>query len=309
MKTSFLSLNSIGRAIFIFVIFIVIPKISLAQYSTGFQAGTNIVYLYVGSLGPSNAGNFQKMEVDILGGGWTSTTLGKTVYTIANRDNLIINQTTEGGSNGGNFTMKAYSNSNGNTDFYLMTIGSYPAFAINSVILNGSVPQTVSITQSSTPPSETDITPTINPIIVTDQNGNIALNTTSTQGYKFAVNGTAIATSMTVKLYPNWPDYVFKPTYSLMPLSEIKKYVNENNHLPDFPSAKEVANKGLNLGETDRLLTQKMEELTLYLITKDDEVKSLKQQLNTQSEQLKAQQQQLDQLKTQLSSLLKQQKN
>jgi len=146
--------------------------------------------------------------------------------------------------------------------------------------------------------------------------GDVGIGTTNTDGYMLAVAGSAIATSFTVKAVANWPDYVFKPSYKLIPLSELKGYIAKNNHLPDFPSAADIATKGLNLGETDKLLTKKVEELTLYLIDKDKQLNDEKEindkqqrQLDTQSEQLKAQQEQLDQLKTQLSSLLKQQKN
>jgi response regulator of citrate/malate metabolism len=83
------------------------------------------------------------------------------------------------------------------------------------------------------------------------------------------VAGSVIAESVTVKLHTNWPDYVFKPTYQLKLLSEVKTYIDQNHHLPDMPSEKEIADKGLDLGEMNKLLTKKVEELTLYLIEKD----------------------------------------
>ncbi|QEC79314.1 hypothetical protein [Mucilaginibacter ginsenosidivorax] len=99
--------------------------------------------------------------------------------------------------------------------------------------------------------------------------GTVGINTTDTKGYKFAVNGSAIATSMTVKLYANWPDYVFKKDYQLPSLADVKTYINQNQHLPDMPSEEQVAKNGINLGEMNRLLLKKVEELTLYLIEKD----------------------------------------
>jgi len=129
-------------------------------------------------------------------------------------------------------------------------------------------------------------------------NGNVGIGTTDTKGYTFAVNGTAIATSMTVKLYSAWPDYVFKPTYHLPSLTEVKTYIDQNHHLPDMPSEQEVAKDGINLGEMNKVLTKKMEELTLYLIEKDnkDKEKDIK---------LQSQQQQINQLKEQLATLIK----
>jgi len=117
-----------------------------------------------------------------------------------------------------------------------------------------------------------------------DYQGNIGIGTTSIpSAYKLAVNGAAIATSMTVKLYADWPDYVFKKNYHLLALSEVKTYIDKNQHLPNMPSEAEVAKNGINLGEIVKVQTKKIEELTLYLIEKDkqvgqlqDEVKQLK---------------------------------
>jgi hypothetical protein len=105
-------------------------------------------------------------------------------------------------------------------------------------------------------------------------NGNVAIGTTDPHGYKLAVNGDAIATSMTVKLYASWPDYVFKPTYKLPSLTEVKTYIDQNQHLPDMPSAQEVERNGLNLGDMVKLQAKKIEELTLYLIDQQQRVKA-----------------------------------
>jgi hypothetical protein len=102
--------------------------------------------------------------------------------------------------------------------------------------------------------------------MIVDPNGNVGISTTNTHGYKFAVNGSAIATSMTVMLYTSWPDYVFKPTYNLPSLIEVETYIDQNHHLPDMPSEAEVAKDGINLGEMNKLLVKKVEELTLYQI-------------------------------------------
>ena len=102
-------------------------------------------------------------------------------------------------------------------------------------------------------------------------NGNMGIGTTDPKGYKLAVDGSAIATSMTVKLYTNWPDYVFKKDYQLPPLTEVKTYIDQNQHLPEVPSEEQIAKDGLNLGEMNKLLLKKVEELTLYLIEKDTE--------------------------------------
>ena len=111
------------------------------------------------------------------------------------------------------------------------------------------------------------------------------------KGYKFAVNGRAIATSMTGKLYASWPDFVFKPTYRLRSLNDVKTFIDKNHHLPDVPSAAEVEKDGLNLGEMNAVLLKKVEELTLYLIEKD--------------KQDKQKQAQIDQLRQQVETLMR----
>jgi hypothetical protein len=130
--------------------------------------------------------------------------------------------------------------------------------------------------------------------------GNVGVGTIDTKGYKFAVNGNVIATSMTVKLYANWPDYVFKKDYTLPALTDVKTYIYENHHLPEIPSEQEVAKNGINLGEMNKLLLKKVEELTLYLIEKDKNEKE-----NTA--QLKFMAQELANLKKQVTHLNKKQ--
>lgn len=111
--------------------------------------------------------------------------------------------------------------------------------------------------------------------------GSLAIGTNDPKGYMLAVAGSAIATSITVKTVDNWPDYVFRPTYTLPSLPSIKSYIEQNHHLPDMPSEEDVKNKGIDLGEMVKLQTKKIEELTLYLIEKDKELKRQQTELAT----------------------------
>jgi hypothetical protein len=95
------------------------------------------------------------------------------------------------------------------------------------------------------------------------------------------VNGTITATEVTVKT-DVWADYVFKPSYKLMPLNQVEQFVKTNNHLPEIPSAAEVQKDGLSLGEMQNKLLQKVEELTLYMI---EQQKTINQQ-NAKIEEL-----------------------
>ncbi|MGF7075120.1 hypothetical protein [Mucilaginibacter sp. 3215] len=116
-------------------------------------------------------------------------------------------------------------------------------------------------------------------ILNINDNGMSIGTQTMPSGYKLAVNGSAIVTSLTIKLNSNWPDYVFKPSYQLPSLTEVKTYIDQNQHLPEIPSADEIAKDGLNVGEMNKLLMKKVEELTLYLIEKDQQDKQKDKQL------------------------------
>jgi hypothetical protein len=118
--------------------------------------------------------------------------------------------------------------------------------------------------------------------------GNVGIGTTDTRGYQLAVSGNIHAQQITIDLN-NWPDYVFKEDYSLIPLSQLRTYIDQHHHLPEIPSEKEIAEKGLNLGEMNRLLTKKVEELTLYLIEKDSKDKEQAATIMRQQEKLEAQ--------------------
>ncbi|SFN61727.1 hypothetical protein SAMN05421738_1171, partial [Algoriella xinjiangensis] len=71
-----------------------------------------------------------------------------------------------------------------------------------------------------------------------------------------------------------------KADYEFPKLEEIEKFVKENNHLPGVPSAKEIQENGLKVGEMNNLLLQKIEEITLLLIEQQKEIKELKETIN-----------------------------
>jgi len=98
--------------------------------------------------------------------------------------------------------------------------------------------------------------------------GNLGIGVIDPQDYKLAVNGKVRAKEIKVEA-TNWPDYVFLPAYEKSSLADLEKFINENRHLPEIPSAKEVETEGLSLGEMNALLLKKIEELTLYLIEQD----------------------------------------
>lgn len=106
-------------------------------------------------------------------------------------------------------------------------------------------------------------------------NVNIGTNQMLPQ-YQLQVKGKIRAQDVMVE-NQNWPDYVFSKDYSALSLSQIDKFIQVNHHLPEIPSASEVREKGIDLGDMNAKLLQKIEELTLHLIELNKTVQ--KQQL------------------------------
>ena len=113
--------------------------------------------------------------------------------------------------------------------------------------------------------------------------GNVGIGTTNTGTWKLAVNGKIRAKE--IKVETGWSDFVFYESYKLPTLEEVESHIKEKGHLKDIPSAKEVEKNGIFLGEMDSRLLQKIEELTLYTIQQEKEIKILKKQ-NSKVEQL-----------------------
>jgi hypothetical protein len=85
-------------------------------------------------------------------------------------------------------------------------------------------------------------------------------------GYSLSVDGKIMAEEVTVQNSTAWPDYVFANDYKLMPLDELEASINKNKHLPNIPAAAVVEKEGISLGQMNRKLMEKVEELTLYII-------------------------------------------
>lgn len=102
--------------------------------------------------------------------------------------------------------------------------------------------------------------------------GKVGIGTTNiTTDALLTVNGTVHAKEVKVTL-ENLADYVFSPDYFLMPLTKVEQYVKTNRHLPEIPSASDVKEKGLSIGEMQNKLLQKIEELTLYVIEQQKQI-------------------------------------
>lgn len=107
-------------------------------------------------------------------------------------------------------------------------------------------------------------------------NGNVGIGTTM-PSEKLSVNGNVRAKKIIVS-QSGWPDYVFDSSYALRSLSEVERFIVKNKHLPDMPSAKEVGEKGISVGDNQALLLKKIEEMTLYMIKMNNEIEKLKKE-------------------------------
>ncbi|MFL9485741.1 hypothetical protein ACI6Q2_23385, partial [Chitinophagaceae bacterium LWZ2-11] len=114
---------------------------------------------------------------------------------------------------------------------------------------------------------------------ITQKSGNVGIGTTTPGSYKLAVEGTIGARKLKITQVSPWPDYVFDSSYTLTPLAQVEQFIKDNKHLPDVPSAKEVTDKGLDVGDNQAVLLKKIEELTLYMIEMKKENENLKQRV------------------------------
>jgi hypothetical protein len=101
-------------------------------------------------------------------------------------------------------------------------------------------------------------------------------------GYLVSVAGKIICEELQVELEGTWPDYVFDNKYELMSLDELQEYISVENHLPNIPAAKEIEANGIPVGEMQKKMMEKIEELTLYILQLKEEIDSLKDDKNSE---------------------------
>jgi hypothetical protein len=127
-------------------------------------------------------------------------------------------------------------------------------------------------------------TSTIANSLIYDNGTTVGIGTTTLDSaYKLAVEGTIGARKVKVTQAAPWADYVFNDDYKLRPLSEVENYIKTNKHLPEVPSAAQVAKEGIDVGDNQALLLKKIEELTLYMI----EMKKNNERIENDNEQTK----------------------
>ena len=115
--------------------------------------------------------------------------------------------------------------------------------------------------------------------------GNVGIGTVSPTA-KLAVNGTIRAKEVIVDT--GWADYVFAEDYRLAPLSEVESHIKAQKHLPGIPSAAEVAEHGVSMGDMQARLLSKVEELTLHLIAQEKRMREQSEQQIEQQQEIAA---------------------
>ncbi len=108
--------------------------------------------------------------------------------------------------------------------------------------------------------------------MVFDSSGNLGLGTADPSN-KLEVNGTIRSKEVIVET--GWSDFVFEDGYELRSLDEVESHIAKHGHLPDVPSASVVESEGLSVGEAQKIMMQKIEELTLYAIEQNKRIESL----------------------------------
>ncbi len=192
-----------------------------------------------------------------LGVGTTSPSSSLDVFHNGTGSALRVGGNATGTSNDASIDL--YANNANNTPAYARialgvntgTIGSETGYLNFSTINSGALTEKMRLTAS----------------------GNVLIGQTSQNNpsYKLDINGTARAKEIIVN--SDGADFVFERDYKLPLLSQVKDYIYQNHHLPEIPSAAEMQKNGMSVGELNTKLLQKVEEMTLYLIEKDKEVK------------------------------------
>jgi len=119
---------------------------------------------------------------------------------------------------------------------------------------------------------------TVQPWTKTDRAIQVIGNGEQDRNFVVLGNGYVYARKYTTTLN-NIPDYVFQPNYSLMSLSELKRFVFTNFHLPKVPSACEYEGQDVDLGEMNRLLLEKVEENVLYIFQLEERLEKMEKLL------------------------------
>lgn len=239
------------RTMIIFFATIVTAKLSIAQWTT---ASPNIYNSNTGFVGIGST-NTPTSVLDVR--------RDQTTTTFAKIRNLSSVSGASAGyelsCNNANSYLRSVIYYNGATSFYQWSLGSHANVALfdgNEFVWRNPSGTTTYMKITS--------------------GGGVGIGTATTGSFKLAVEGTIGTRAIKVTSTTPFPDYVFNPDYPLLSLRDVENYISRYRHLPGVPSAETVQNEGgFELGEMNRKLLEKVEELTLYIIQMNKKIEQM----------------------------------
>ncbi len=135
-------------------------------------------------------------------------------------------------------------------------------------------------------------------IMALDRSGSIGMGTSPNPFYRLSVCGNIRAEDVVVET--GWCDFVFEEEYPLRPLDEVESFIKTHKHLPDIPAGDSIESNGLSLANISSKFILKIEELTLYTIEQDKQIKAQEAQIQTLSEMTAKLLKEVENLKAQL---------
>lgn len=160
---------------------------------------------------------------------------------------------------------------NVNSDLYMRSLGKL-LFVINK-------DHTAALFENGRTTFVDDVDVLKNIYIGMNASGVIGLSQEIKKKYHCFVNGGILSTDYAIAPRSTWSDFVFNKEYQLRSLDEVENYIDDNKHLPDVPSSRQVAENGYSQHDINKVLLQKIEELTLYTIQQQKEIEALKVEL------------------------------
>jgi len=191
-----------------------------------------------------------------------SNTLPFVIDDQAPDDALVVEDTGEIGIGTGNPTAPMHIRRNNNTARLLVEdTGSSGAQELFKLSNNGGSYFTFENTSAGTTWFFTHENSAPNRFIIADAVADGPEFTLTAEG-DLTIPGNFISGATTL----NVPDYVFADDYALRPLSEVQAFIDAHRHLPDVPSAAQIAEDGLDMTAMQMTMLKKIEELTLYTL-------------------------------------------